>query len=128
MSEQELTALIVDDEQTMRSLLAKLLHQCGCSVIGHADNGKDGYQQFTAREPDIVFLDINMPRQNGMELLEKIRAENSDVHICMVSADAFAENVKRAAELGVDGFVVKPVTLERIEKVIQRIRLKRESE
>lgn len=116
------TVMIVDDEQTMRSLLIKLLRQCGCEVIGQAEDGKSAYSLFLDKRPNILFLDINMPKLNGIELLEKIREEDKEVHICMVSADAFTDVVKKAAGLGISGFIVKPLTIHRIEAFINRTR------
>lgn len=117
-----LRVLIVDDERTMQVLLSKLVQQCGCRVVARADNGKAGLQLFKEKLPDIVFLDINMPKMDGMELLENIREESSDVQICMVSADAYSDSVKKAITLGISGFIVKPLTISRVETVINKIR------
>ncbi|MBT7308933.1 MAG: response regulator, partial [Gammaproteobacteria bacterium] len=70
----------------MRSLLGDLLRQEGCRVIAKAANGIEAYELYTSKKPDLVFLDINMPEENGIEALKKIRAEDHDVFICMVSA------------------------------------------
>ncbi len=123
--ENLLTAIIIDDEQTMQVLLSKLLKQCDCKVVGRADNGKEGVKLFQTRKPDLVFLDINMPKQDGMETLEKIHEEDANATVCMVSADAYTDNVKKAVSLGVKGFIVKPLTIRRVEDFIARIRAER---
>lgn len=124
MSEETFTAILVDDEHTMRVLLTKLLRQCGCTVVGRGENGKDALELLSIKKPDLLFLDINMPKLNGMELLEQIDKEDISAEICMISADAFSDNVKRAVELGVSGFIVKPLTLQRIESFINRAKEK----
>ena len=119
------TVLIADDEQTMRSLLGDLLRQEGCRVIAKAANGIEAYELYTSKKPDLVFLDINMPEENGIEALKKIRAEDHDVFICMVSADAYPETVKAAVAEGVSGFIVKPLCQSRIHDVVASFRTRR---
>lgn len=118
------SAVIVDDEQTMRELLTKLLRHCGCTVIGRGENGREALQLLENKEPDLLFLDINMPKLNGMELLEKIDKEKVSAEICMISADAFSDNVKKAVKLGVSGFIVKPLTQQRIENFVNQAKEK----
>ncbi len=120
MNNEIFTAVIVDDEQTMRELLTKLLRQCGCTVIGRGENGKEALELLKNKNPDLLFLDINMPKLNGMELLEQIDRDEYAAEICMISADAFSDNVKKAVSLGVSGFIVKPLTLQRVEDYINR--------
>lgn len=110
--------LIADDEQTMRTLLSDLLRQEGCKVIAKAVNGVEAFEFYKSKKPNMIFLDINMPVEDGIDVLKRIREEDKDVFICMVSADAYPETVREAVTLGVSGFVVKPLSQSRIHDVV----------
>lgn len=119
--------LIADDEQTMRTLLADLLRQEGCKVIARASNGVEAFEFYKAKQPDMIFLDINMPEEDGIDVLKRIREEDKESFICMVSADAYPETVREAVGLGVSGFVVKPLSQSRIHDVVVNYRKARGS-
>ena len=110
--------LIADDEQTMRTLLADLLRQEGCKVVARAVNGIEAFEFYKSKKPDIIFLDINMPEEDGIDTLKRIREEDKETFVCMVSADAYPETVKRAVSQGVSGFVVKPLSQSRVHDVV----------
>ncbi len=110
--------LIADDEQTMRSLLSDLLRQEGCNVVAKAENGLMAFEFYKSKSPDMIFLDINMPEEDGIDVLKRIREEDKEVFICMVSADAYPATVKEAVTQGVSGFVVKPLSQSRIHDVV----------
>lgn len=119
--------LIADDEQTMRTLLADLLRQEGCKVIARAVNGIEAFEFYKSKKPDMIFLDINMPEESGIDLLKRIREEDKETFICMVSADAYPETVKEAVSQGVSGFVVKPLSQSRIHDVVVNYHAARKS-
>ncbi len=106
----------------MRTLLADLLRQEGCKVIARAANGIEAFEFYKSKKPDMVFLDINMPEEDGIDVLKRIREEDKETFICMVSADAYPETVKEAVSLGVSGFVVKPLSQNRIHDVVVNYR------
>ena len=110
--------LIADDEPAMRTLLADLLRKENCEVIARAENGAEAIELYREKQPDIIFLDINMPEVSGIDALKQIREEDKGTFICMVSGDAYPETVKSAVALGVSGFVVKPLSQSRIHDVI----------
>ena len=93
--------MIADDEQTMRTLLGDLLRWEGCEVVAKAADGLEAYDLFKTKKPEIIFLDINMPQEDGIGALKKIRADDPKVFIFMVSADAYPETVKEAVAQGV---------------------------
>jgi len=83
---------------------------------------------YRIHRPDITFLDINMPGMDGVETLKKIREIDESAFVCMVSADAFIEMVEKLMKVGVDGFVVKPISQERIHQVVEKYRKMVESD
>ncbi|MBT6479232.1 MAG: response regulator [Gammaproteobacteria bacterium] len=117
--------MIADDEQTMRTLLGDLLRWEGCEVVAKAADGLEAYDLFKTKKPEIIFLDINMPQEDGIGALKKIRADDPKVFICMVSADAYPETVKEAVAQGVSGFIVKPLSQTRVHDVVTNFLNKR---
>ena len=75
------------------------------------------------KPPQLVLLDINMPRVNGLEVLEKVRADErtSNIPIVMLVATASVPDVEKCHALGASGFIVKPVTLENYNSMLQEL-------
>lgn len=117
-----LRAIVVDDEPDMRELLAKTLKKFGCSVISKVDNGNDAIKKSSELNPDVVFLDIEMPGMNGLDVLKKILAKEKNVFVVMVSGHNNIETVKDAVNIGARGFVVKPYSKHNIEQMLERCR------
>ena len=82
-------------------------------------------QFFIAMEdtlPDIVYLDIQMPQANGFDVLQKIKRQWPHQYVIMVSAESSIENVKKSIELHSDGFLVKPVSIRKLEESLVNYR------
>ena len=109
--------LIVDDEPVARSRLRELLADLAPDfphrIVGEAPNAPEALSQIEVAQPQIVLLDIGMPRMNGYDAARGIRAlkrpDASTVRIVAMTADAFSEDIQRAREAGMDGHVAKPV-------------------
>lgn len=78
------TVLVVDDSAFSRKMITLLLEESGFQVIGHAANGEEALTQIESLRPDIVTLDVNMPRLDGFETLRRLRKVNS-VPVVMVT-------------------------------------------
>lgn len=102
--------LIADDESITRYLLRTLLRQNDIDVVGEATNGVDALELCTKLLPDVLILDINMPKMNGFEALKGIRSAHPDVAVIMISSDATLRNVEEARTYGINNFIVKPFT------------------
>lgn len=103
------SVLVVDDDRMTVELLQYFLRNEGYHVVGEASNGVDAVMQCVKLKPDIVLLDINMPKMDGLQALEEIRKANPAAMVLMVSADATMDKVKEALKKGAAGFVVKPL-------------------
>lgn len=114
------TVLIADDEKPMRMFLAGLLQQEDCKVVGMGADGHEAWKLFEQHRPDITLLDINMPKMNGLDTLRKIREIDQDAFVCMISADTFPEVIREVASLGVGGFIVKPLTHNKLHPIFQK--------
>lgn len=114
-------AFLVDDEEHALTILELFLERIGgVEVIGRSSNGFDAINQLKTLKPDVLFLDIEMPEMNGVELAEIIRNDNSDVQIIFVTAyDQYAISAFEQAAID---YILKPLELDRLSKTITRLR------
>ena len=110
-------ALIVDDSRFMRVLLRGMLEPRGIACEEAAD-GQAGMDLLRgASRFDLVFVDWNMPVMNGLEMLERLRAENfGDVKVMMVTTEAENEFIVRALDAGADEYLMKPFDEEALSE------------
>jgi two-component system LytT family response regulator len=119
-----LRAVIVDDEELARALLKELLaRHDDVEVVAECANGFDAVKRISEAKPDLVFLDVQMPKLDGFEVLELI---DTDAVVVFVTAyDAYA---MRAFDVHAVDYLLKPVSPERFEAALERVkqRLNRE--
>ena len=103
------TVLMADDNPEMRLLLTNVLQQQGHMVI-EASDGDDLLFWAKEERPDVILLDIQMPKMDGFKVLEKQKADDSlkDVPVIIISASQRKEDMALAHELGAHGFIPKP--------------------
>jgi len=111
---------IVDDDQEMAIAMSKMLELLDCQTSNFLNARSAAQTLLTGKRPDLMVLDINMPEVSGLDLLEFLRrrAEWKDLPIVMLSSEAADVTVDQAMELGADGYVMKPVTIEELEKAV----------
>lgn len=112
--------LVVDDNAQNLELLVAYLETLGCRVRTAVD-GVEALEKVAAEQPDLILLDIMMPRMSGFEVCRKLKTdpETRDIPICMVTALNELGDIERAVESGTDDFISKPV--QRIE-LLTRVR------
>jgi two-component system chemotaxis response regulator CheB len=126
MTERASTVLVVDDSAFMRKLIAEIIESSGAfHVIGTAGDGVEALQKIRTLKPDIVTLDIEMPRLNGLQALEQIMAEmpRPVVMLSAAGSDLGNEMTLRALERGALDFVRKPSGPVSIDLSIVRVQL-----
>jgi len=116
-----LRALVVDDEPDVREILAALIRRQGYEVT-EARDGEEAVRARAEHRPDAIFLDVMMPKMTGLEALERIREEDPDVPVVIVSANRDEETAEAALRLGAVNFVQKPFDKEEIGFVVRRLR------
>jgi two-component system, LytTR family, response regulator len=120
MPEQRLRVLLVDDEPLANAgLRALLASHHDVDVIGEANGGSDAIQAITTLRPDLVFLDVQMPRVDGFAVLRAVSAESMPEVIFVTAYDEFAV---RAFEVNALDYIVKPVAADRCQKALDRAR------
>ncbi len=105
--------LVVDDEPDVRRSLEQVLDGAGYSVVCAGD-GEEALAAAAAELPSAVFLDIELPKLDGMEVLRRLRAEHPDLPVVMVTGHATIERAVEATRLGAHEFVEKPCSRDRI--------------
>lgn len=107
--------LVVDDEQDIADTLAKTLQREGYETVVAYD-GEEALQKLKAQDPDIIILDLVMPRLNGFDVLKEVRGKYKDRWrpVIIVSAQNDLESVKKGYGLEADHYLTKPCSLDNI--------------
>lgn len=119
---------LADDDEDDRTMFAEALSEIDSSVVlTQAENGKQLMDILSTPPnplPEVIFLDINMPKLNGFECLEKIRQEHADlqnIHIIIFTTSNNPATVERAFELGASYYAVKPNSFKALKSLINNI-------
>ena len=114
--------LIVDDEPNIVLSLEFLMEQCGFEVAVARD-GDEALAQMASFRPDLVLLDIMLPKKNGYEVCQKIRAtpDWAGVRVLMLSAKGRELEVSKGLALGADGYVTKPFSTRDLIDQVRRL-------
>jgi two-component system response regulator MprA len=121
------TVLIVDDDQKLLKMLQRTMIYEGLTVVT-ASNGQEALEQVDACQPEIIVLDWMMPKMDGLEVVQRLRAENNQTHILMLTARDALENRVEGLESGADDYLVKPFSpvelVARIHAMLRRVEAK----
>lgn len=113
--------LIIDDEKRIRNGLHQSVEKLLLfDEIDEAKNGKEALLKATSKRYDIILTDIKMPDMTGLELIEKIREKNDQTRFVIISGHAEFDYAKKAIELGVSSYLLKPVTDEMLTDAIRK--------
>ena len=112
--------LVIDDEPNVRALLDVILRSKGHAVI-LADNGWAGLQLYNQEHPDVIFLDLNMPKLDGMAVLKQIRNVDPKQPVIVLTGDTKPETERQVRALGVSEYIVKGSSLHAVEDTLKRL-------
>jgi DNA-binding NarL/FixJ family response regulator len=99
--------VVVDDDKLVRDLLSAVLSNLDAEVVGTAEDGEEALTVFEELAPDIIFLDIQMPRKNGIETLKDILAKHPDAYVVMLTATSDMDVANECISTGAKNFIRK---------------------
>ena len=113
--------LLIEDDPMVQEVNRMFIEKVdGFEVTGFAATGEQGLEQIERLKPDLVLLDVYMPKKNGLELIRELRQMQIDVDIIAVTAANDTNSVKTLLRHGVIDYIVKPFTFERLQKALNQ--------
>jgi len=120
--------LIVDDEESVRYSFRKLFREPGCEIV-EAANGLEALSVIKKELPDLVLMDIEMPGLNGLDAIQRIKANNPQLPVIIITAFGTTERVIAAMKYGAYEYLEKPFDVDRLKEVIsEALEMKRLSD
>lgn len=113
--------LLVDDAAFMRMMLKDILTKNGYNVVGEAENGEDAIAKYTDLKPNLVVMDITMPKMDGIQAAKAIKTSDPNALIIMCSAMGQQAMVIEAIQAGAKDFIVKPFQPDRVLEAIKKV-------
>jgi DNA-binding NarL/FixJ family response regulator len=114
--------MIVDDHSMIREGLKQLLELDGdFTVIAEACDGIECMEKLSSVKPDIILLDINMPRMNGLEVLQKLKEKRKRVKVLVLTVHNEIEYLMKAVDIGVNGYLLKDSESSELKKAIRSV-------
>ncbi len=110
--------LIVDDSTFTRNIHKQIITSVGYQTL-EAANGAEAIETFEKEKPDLVIIDLLMPDMDGMDAVSKILEKDADAKVIVCSTDKQKYRKEQASELGVQGFLTKPVNAEKFRETVQ---------
>ncbi len=118
-----ISVLLVEDQCLVRSGLRALLDQeADIRVVGEAEDGEQAVQMATELQPDLVLMDIKLPKMDGIEATRQIKEGNGEVEVLVLSAYEDDESVFQAIQAGASGYVLKDITPSNLVRAIRAVR------
>ncbi|GMU81126.1 MAG: hypothetical protein AMXMBFR47_09970 [Planctomycetota bacterium] len=115
--------LIVDDAAFMRYMIRNILTKLGYEIAGEACNGEEACELYDRLTPDLMTLDLIMPRKTGLEALRDIRAKHPGARVIVMSAVDQRQPLMEALKLGAADYLVKPFEEDRVRDSLSRLGL-----
>lgn len=114
--------MLADDHILMREGIRQLLEFDGSiSVIAEASDGEECIDKLLKSNPDVLLLDINMPKKNGIEVLQEIKSRNINVKVLILTVHNETEYLLKAVDIGVDGYILKDSESAELKKAINTV-------
>lgn len=118
---KKITCLIVDDHPAIRAGIKYLLTSNGIDVVAEASNGLEAMKAYQKSQPDVIILDMQIPVMDGAEVIRRIRSDNHDVKIIMLSSMLSDHDAADAIMKGVNGYVKKTDALDDLTFIVKHV-------
>jgi two-component system chemotaxis response regulator CheY len=116
-----LKILLCDDSMLVRKKLKDALTAQGFTQLFEAVDGEEAVAICLKETPDLVLLDITMPKKDGLEALQEIKMNNPDIHVVIASSVGTQANLMKAIKLGANNFLQKPIQIDAILDITNNI-------
>lgn len=114
-----LRVLVADDAAFIRELLRELLQKNGCDVVGEASDGEEAVRKALELKPDVVFMDLIMPRMSGLQAIKQLLYNNKGARIIAMSTADQNLMVLKALDAGACEYLVKPFEIQAVMKALR---------
>ncbi|MBI4860020.1 MAG: response regulator [Candidatus Riflebacteria bacterium] len=118
MLDRSIRALIVDDEEALRGILKIALTYFGVKVVGEASNGIEAIAEYKKGQANVVLMDINMPKMDGLTALEELKKVDPEVLVLLITASDDESIMTEGRKRGARGFLRKPLVMDELHKDI----------
>lgn len=118
---QRLNVLVIEDQDMVREIVTAILRALGCATIRGAADGPTALQMVREERPDLILCDISMQPLDGFQVVEALHKAGERIPTIYLTAHSTADFVKRAQQLGVDAYIVKPVKRATLEERIRHV-------
>lgn len=117
---------VAEDQPLILRDICQKINRCGTAfqIVGEATNGKDAYDKILQVHPDVIFTDIRMPLMDGLELIEKVKIDFSEMKCVIISGYKDFEYARLAMKLNVDEYLLKPIMFEDIAFILSQLETK----
>lgn len=120
---EKINVMIADDHSLIREGLKQLLEFDGTiKVVGEASNGMECLDKLDDFNPDVLLLDINMPEMNGIDVLKKMKENNSQIKVLILTVHNEMDYLMKAVDIGVDGYILKDSQSSELKKAISAVK------
>jgi diguanylate cyclase (GGDEF)-like protein len=114
------TILFIEDDQNVQTEMLDILEYY-CKKVYTANNGQEGLDLYIKYKPDIIMSDIRMPIMDGLTMIKKVKQIDEQAHIIFITAFSDFNYLEEAIKLQIDGYLVKPVDLDKLDILIQKL-------
>ncbi|MBE0513881.1 response regulator transcription factor [Sulfurimonas sp.] len=114
---KDISILLAEDETELRETLSEYL-QLFFSRVYTASCGNEAYDIYKQKSPDIILTDINMPNLDGLEMIAKIRKDDKETKIIVISAHSDQEKLLQAVKLHLEAYLIKPIKTDTLKKML----------
>lgn len=121
MSLEKMTVLICDDSLLARKKMVTFIKSLGVGTVVEAGDGEASVNMYKNHLPDVTFMDIVMPKVNGVDALKEILKINPDAKVIMASSVGTQENLKEAITAGAYDFLQKPLEENQVRTIIEKL-------
>lgn len=113
--------LVVDDSAVMRGNIKHILTLAGYDIVAEASDGRQAYNLYKTHSPDLVTMDITMPKVNGIDAVKEIIADFPEAKIIMVSALDQKQMVLEALKCGAKHYIIKPIDTKKLVEIVEKV-------